>query len=553
MRAVVDIRSGVGEPPHRMMSLGQWMSRWGSLLALGLVLASQAALAQKETKPRVVVLDFEGDRRDALRNQVESGLKKNKQVQLVQLKKYMSAASKAGLKGAAAQAPEAVAQLAPGLDIDAVVVATVERSLNIQVLGADGRELWTKSVKLQRGKMSASDARRLVAGIAATAEKPPRPVAPPPPESAKPATPESPPAPTAKPTPPPAPPAQTPPTAESHPPGNPSTKETPPKPTEAPTAAPRPPLEPLEAPQSLDDESHTTTEAFDEYATRAELEAMDRHRHPPIVFLFVGGTTTWRQYCARPGVSSCAEFDSRPPESQTGDTISFKSGVPYLGVAGRVELLPLARTEKPWRGLGLAAGYQRGYSETRVKVTTDTGETPTRSVVATDTVLTGMLLYRYYFNMGTQSHPRLAYVGFQGGVVSRAFDVDPQARAPLPGTHRLHPAAGLEFSVPLKQWLRIEGGGQYFINPKAGKSLSADKGALELEVRDLGAEVSSSGGYAELGLAGEFWGPLGYSVRARYTTVKDTFTGAGARVGWEQGGVASEQHIDVRWGLTASF
>jgi hypothetical protein len=138
-------------------------------------------------------------------------------------------------------------------------------------------------------------------------------------------------------------------------------------------------------------------------------------------------------------------------------------------------------------------------------------------------------------------------------MLSRAFEVDPQARAPLTGSHRLHPAVGLEFSVPLRHWLRFEGGGQFFISPKAGKSLSADKGALELEVRDLGAEVSSSGWYGELGLAGELWGPLGYSVRGRYTTVKDTFTGAGARVGWDQGGVASEQHIDVRWGLTASF
>jgi hypothetical protein len=138
-------------------------------------------------------------------------------------------------------------------------------------------------------------------------------------------------------------------------------------------------------------------------------------------------------------------------------------------------------------------------------------------------------------------------------MLSRAFDVDPQARAPLTGSHRLHPAAGLDFSVPLRQWLRVEGSGQYFISPKAGKSLTADQGALELVVRALGAEVNSSGWYGELGLAGELWGPFGYSVRGRYTTVKDTFTGAGARFGWDQGGVASEQHIDIRWGLTASY
>jgi hypothetical protein len=203
--------------------------------------------------------------------------------------------------------------------------------------------------------------------------------------------------------------------------------------------------------------------------------------------------------------------------------------------------------------VGLLVGYQRGYSETRVKVTTGTGETPTRSVVATDSVLTAMLLYRYYLNMGTESRPRLAYAGFRGGLRSREFAVDAQARAPLTGSHRLHPSAGLEFSVPLRHWLRVEGGGQFFISPEPGQSLTADQGVLELEVRDLGAEVSSFGWSAELGVAGEVWGPLGYSVRGRYTTVKDTFSGRGSRFGWEQGGVASEQHIDVLWGLTASF
>ena len=46
-------------------------------------------------------------------------------------------------------------------------------------------------------------------------------------------------------------------------------------------------------------------------------------------------------------------------------------------------------------------------------------------------------------------------------------------------------------------------------------------------------------------MAGDVWGPLGYSVRLRYPTVKDTFTGKGAKFGWEQGGVAEEQHVDV--------
>jgi hypothetical protein len=515
------------------------MIRCSALCALALVLTAQVALAQKVPKSRVVVVDFDDDRRDAVRGQLENALEKNKQVELVPLKQYVSAANKARLRGAASRSPEGVAQIAPELGLSAVVMGKVGRTLVLRVVDANGQEVWTKSVKLQRGKLPANEARKLAASIATAATQPPPSPQPPPEQPAQPTTPE--PAPKA---PPPTPDTGKPPPPASKPPAS--------KPPAA-TAPPKAPSESLELPKLIDDESHTTTDPSDEYATREELEAKDRHRHPPLIYVWVGGSTTWRTYCARPGVSGCAQFDSRPEEDRVGDTIDFKPGVPYLGLMAQIEVLPLSRAQKYLRGLGVLASYQRGYSETRVKVTTQTGETPTRSVVATDSVITAMLLYRYYLNMGTEARPRLAYAGFRGGMMSREFEVDQQARAPLTGSHRLHPAAGLEFSVPLRHWLRVEAGGQFFISPKTGQSLTADEGALELEVRDLGAEVSSFGWFAELGVAGEVWGPLGYSVRGRYTTVKDTFTGRGSRFGWDQGGVASEQHIDVRWGLTASF
>jgi hypothetical protein len=548
-----------------MKSSGQWMSRWSGVLALVLVLGSQAALAQKRaTTPRVVVLDFEGDRRDALRTQVEAALKKTKQVELVTPKRYLSVAGQAGMKAGEAQAPEGIAQVAPTLELDALVTAKVGKSLAVRVLGSNGQELWTKSVKLQRGKMSASDARRLAAGIATTAATPPpsvaKPTEPTPPET-PPAEPAKPPEPKPEETPPPvatAPPATEPPAAK--PPPEPEKTPAPdaPRAEKAPAEQappiPRLPSEPLGVPMPIEAESHTSTEPFDEYASRAELEAQDRYRYPPYVRLFVGGTTTWRGYCARPGVEACAKFDSLPEEQQVGDTIDFSSGVPYLGVLGNLEVLPLARLDNRFvRGVGVGVGIQRGYSETRVKVTTQTGETPTRTVVATDTTMSAMLLYRYYFNMGTDSRPRLAYGGLKGGVLSREFNVDDDARAPLTGSHRLHPAVGLEFSIALRRWLRVEGGGQLFLNPHAGQSLFEDEGELELEVRELGAEVSGAGFSGELGVAGDFWGPLGYSVRFRYMRAKDTFTGAGAKFGWEQGGVAAEQHGDLIFGLTATY
>ncbi len=521
------------------------MSGWSALCALALALSAQAALAQKAPKTRVVVLDFEDDRRDAVRGQLENALGKNKQLELVPLKQYVTAASKARLRGNASRTPEGVARIAPELGLSAVVTGKVGRSLVLRVLDTNGQEVWTRTVKLQRGKLSPAEARKLAAGIATAATQPP-PAPEPPPQK-----PPPPPPPDTSTTPPP------PDTSGTPPPPPPDTGKPPPPPPKgkppAATAPPKAPAEPLDIPKPIDDESHTSTQPYDEYATRDELEAMDRHRHPPLIHVWVGGSTTWRTYCARPGVTACSQFDSRPEEERVGDTIDFRSGVPYLGLTGQIEVLPLAHSQKPWRGVGLLVGYQRGYSETRVKVTTQTGETPTRSVIATDSVITAMLLYRYYFNLGTESRPRLGYAGFRGGMLSREFGVDQQARAPLTGSHRLHPSAGLEVSVPLRHWLRVEGGGQFFIGPRAGQSLLADQGALELEVRDLGAEVSSFGWFAELGVAGEVWGPLGYSVRGRFTPVKDTFTGRGSRFGWEEGGVASEQHIDVRWGLTASF
>ncbi|HEX8701126.1 MAG TPA: hypothetical protein VF815_19935 [Myxococcaceae bacterium] len=548
------------------------MSRWSFVLALVLVLASQGAMAQKRaTKPRVVVLDFDGDRRDSLRKQVEAALKKTKQVELVTPKRYLSVAGQAGLKAGAAQTPEGIAQVAPTLELDAIVTAKAGKSLSVRVLGSNGQELWTKTVKLQRGKLSASEARRLAAGIATTASTPPPPAVAPPAEPTPPAEPATPPASKPEETPPPVatappttePPAATPPPAAATPPATEPPAATPPA-SSSPTAGATPaqgapptaalPSEPMKAPMPLEDESHTSTEPFDEYASRAELEAQDRNRYPPFVRLFVGGTTTWRGYCARPGVDSCGAFDRLPEEQRVGDTIDFSSGVPYLGVVGNLELLPLARLDNRFvRGVGLGVGYQRGYSETRVKVTTPTGETPTRTVVATDTTMTAMLLYRYYFNMGTDSRPRLGYGGLKGGVMSRAFDVDEDARAPLTGSHRLHPSVGLEFSIPLRRWLRVEGGGQFFLNPRAGQSLFEDEGVLELEVRELGETVSSAGFSGELGVAGDVWGPLGYSVRFRYMSVKDTFTGDGAKFGWEQGGVAAENHGDLIFGLTATY
>ncbi len=273
---------------------------------------------------------------------------------------------------------------------------------------------------------------------------------------------------------------------------------------------------------------------------------------PPLARLTLGGTTTWRSYCARPGVKSCGEYDRLPANERLGDTVSYSSSVPYLGIAAELELQPLAQRESWVRGLGLALGYRRGFSSTNVTLVSDAGQSTTREVTATDSVLTAQAMYRYFFGMGA-ARERFGHAGLRAGLLTRAFDVDASAESFLTGTHRVFPAVGLEVSVPLVDWARLEGAGQFFMSPRPGKGLGGGSGALDAELRDYGTAVSSFGWEAELGVAGDLWGPFGYSLRFRLTRFQDTFTGAGTRLGWDAGGVAAETYSSLHWGLTASY
>jgi hypothetical protein len=275
---------------------------------------------------------------------------------------------------------------------------------------------------------------------------------------------------------------------------------------------------------------------------------------PPMVRLFLGGTTAWHASCARAGVSSCGAYDAKPPEEQLGDTVTFNTSVPYLGVGVEAEVLPLARGENRYlRGLGLALGFQRGTSETTVRLSTPSGSTPEREVVATDTAFSALALYRYHFGLVRRGTPLLGHVGLRAGLMGRAFDVRDDAQTALAGTHRLSPVVGLEVAVPVARWMRLEGAGHLLLSPPPGEWLGGEQDELDLEVRDFGESVSSFGWSAELGLAGDLWGPLGYAARFRLMHVSDTFSGEGARTGWDAGGVAEETYSTVHWGLTASW
>ncbi len=304
----------------------------------------------------------------------------------------------------------------------------------------------------------------------------------------------------------------------------------------------------------MDAESRTSTAPFLEVALDSGSGGTvgDAVTGPPLARLSLGGTTTWRNYCARPGVKSCGAYDRLPASERLGDTVSYSTSVPYLGFSAELELLPLARSPSLLQGVGLVLGYRHGFASTHVTLVSDAGRSTTREVAAADSVLTAQALYRYFFGKGAPN-AQSGYVGLRGGLLTRAFNVDASADSPLTGTHRVFPAVGLEVSVPLVSWARVEGAGQLYLSPRPGRSLGGGSAATDAELSDYGTSVSSSGWEAELGMGGDIWGPFGYSVRFRLARFQDTFTGAGRRLGWDEGGVAAETYSSLHWGITASY
>ena len=544
-----------------MKASGRWLCRGSALLALVLLLTSRVALAE-----RVAVSALEGDAKGKLRAQVTAALRKSRNKVLpLPPTAWATAATKQRLTGPDSVRPPGVTLLAQKLKVDAVLTGSVGTDFTARLVDKAGQEVWSATYPVKRGLLSPKDAFALALAVSTAtkeaASRPP-PVASPPPEPPPAATPppEPPPA-TAPPAT--APPATPPPATAPPPPTQPG--PTSPPAATAPTATPPPATPPSTptarppavaatpgAPEETDDETHTSTAA-----PRGEdaPSAARASGGPKRLRVLLGAAATWRKYCARPGVDTCAAYDALPEEGRTGDIADFTPGVPYGGVAVQAELFPLAHLGSPFlRGLGLALAYQRGFASTQVTVSTTTGSTPTREVYATDTSYGAWLAWRYFFGLGGKSAPLWGHAGLRLGASGREFDVAETVEAPLPVVHRLHPTVGLDISVPLMRAVRIEGGGELFLLATPGRSLlGAGNGSLVAEVRDYGTTVSSLGWAAELGVAGDIWGPVGYSARFRLQHYGDRFSGTGARRGWTAGGVAEDTFSGVTAGVTLSW
>ncbi|MDQ3266668.1 MAG: hypothetical protein M3Y59_23965 [Myxococcota bacterium] len=447
--------------------------------------------AVAQAPARVVVLDFDGDRRGVVRAQVLGALAEAKAVEFVSLRRWEDAADAQRISPPAYTAASTVAALAPPLGVTAVVAGEVGRRFTLRIFDPRGDPVWTKELPLVRGKLSADNARRLASAISAAAT----PVAPP-------LGADPPPEPTFEPTLP---------VAE---------QVTPPVPP--PATEPAPPAATVEA--SLPPAPSQTSAAI----------------HPPLISGRISGTTTWRAYCSRPGVNSCKQWDDLPDGTEPGgETVTFTSSVPYAGYRVAGELFPLARSSGWWNGFGLGGSFGQAFSLTTVRISTPNSTTPDRTVTSVDLSWSAAALYRWYFGLGAEG--LAGFAGISAGYRARDFSVDPTAGTLLAGSHRGFPAFGLEASLPLARLVRVELAGAYFLNPRAGAE----------ELAKYGASTRGIGFLAEAGLAGDLWGPLGYSVRFLFEGYWDRFTGAGTR--WENGGVAQETYSTLTWGLSAAF
>ncbi|MBK7860175.1 MAG: hypothetical protein IPJ65_16480 [Archangiaceae bacterium] len=499
----------------------------------GLVVALALSFGSVAYAQRVVILDIEGDKGGKLRTQVESALKKADTVEVVPLEKYKAAAGKKKLKGSSAMTPAALSKVARGLKIDAGVGGELGKKFDVQIWDSGGQQLWTKELKVKNGMLSADFAGKLAKAITAAAKTAPH--AEEEEEGGEVSTDEE---------------------ARVAPAPQPGEE----KPAEETSPAPPPPKR-----EVADDEAarRRAEEQAEERAAQGAVEPerdqdleqegkkIKNHIGPKGISLWLAGTTTWRYYCARPGVQSCGEYDTLGDPKPQGDIVDFKPQVPYAGFYVQVDLFPLAWfLDNFLQGIGVVGSFGLGFSLTNVTVESPAGPSTPKQVVSTDRTWTAALAYRYYFSFNPNDKaPAVGYAGVRFGLAGRVFEIDAKAQVPLPGANRFYPFVALDVAVPIIKYFGVEASAQYFISPKPGPDEIAGYG----DASSPSGGASGTGFQLEGGFAGTIWGPVGYRLRARYTPYTDHFFGMGQKWVYTTQGAAFESYVTVIWGITASF
>lgn len=469
---------------------------------------------------KVVVLEIDGDAQGKLRAQIESAVKTAGTVELISLKSFKDAAAKKKLKGAAAMTPVGVARASKIIRLDAAVGGEVTASTyKVLIYDRAGEQLWTKDLPVKKGLLSDDFAGKLARAIAAAAEQG---------ASRAPSTPD--------------------PVATGGGEENGGEESGGIDLTQTDSTGERGVVTGTQHPEERD----------------TDLEDPNRRKQVarvpvPLFRVWLGGTTTWRTQCLRPGVTNCKEYElaQTPP---TGISIDFTATVPYLGLSLNADVFPLARLDnRILQGFGLLIGFQYGQSQTRIVEETPQGQGPDKTVKSDDIGFSAQLAWRYHFQMGYGDPQPVGWVGIRGGFQSRSFLIDPNAGTSLPSSERVYPTGfgfpslGIDAAIPLNKYLRFEGAFAYFINPRPAAEQIVGYGNLN----DPTGGATATGFGVELGVAGEIWGPIGYTVRWRYMGFVDRYYGQGQK--WtvcnemQCGGVGEESFHTIIWGITASY
>ncbi len=501
------------------------------LVLLAVILGSVPALAQQ-----VVILELDGDPSGRLRAQVEAAVRSAGSPELVPLAKYKEMAARRRLKGAAAMTPVGVMRVAKLLGLDAAVGGELNgRTFHVVIWDRAGQELWTKDLKAQGGLLSEDFAGKLARAISAAAQQgAARQTAQPTPSDDAAVVPDG--------------------SSDSSTgtEGNAQGNETGRHVVEPVVTAP---LNGEERDSDLDTEGRRRR--------KAQSKA-----HAPKVRFALAGTTTWRSQCLRPGVDTCAQYEDLKTRNAAdpkvyvpkGVAIDFTASAPYPGVAGELEVFPLAGHENRFLdGLGFVGHF--GFGALVMKVTEEStqGPGPEKTVVSTDANWAAQLAWRFHFASGYGEPQAVGWVGARAGLQARSFSIDPNAGVSVPSSVRVsptglgHPVLGVDVSVPLSSYFRLEGSASYFLNPQTGPEQILGYG----DPKDATGGVVSTGFSVDAGFSGDIWGPLGWAARVRYTRYADRYYGAGKK--WtefnelQNGGAAEETYLALFWGLTAQL
>lgn len=503
-----------------------------------LLLFAAPAFAQ-----RVVILEFEADKGNKLRAQVEKALKKANTVDLVPIARWKDLAGKKKLKGAQAMTPAAVAKVARSAEVDAAVEGVIGDKFFVRILDSSGNELWSKELPLKKKLLSDDHAKKLAKAITAAAKTAPVSTKE---DEEKPADPKQ--------------------TEEKTEPVTKVEKQPEQVDPDQPRRAGDLSAEEREKRRLEEEaEANSATDVRDPIVAERDQDLENEGKRAKvklfkIIRVWLAGTTTWRSYCSRPGVLYCKDYDSREPKP-SGDTVDFSPQVPYAGFLLKVELFPLVifTDNKFASGLMLDGEFALGFSLTKVRVTSPSGETPEKDVVSTDRGWRAQVGYRFPLlfvgdddPLNKSFGPIGLSIGPRFGIASRVFEIDANAMVPLPGSYRIFPLVGIDAAVGFR-YARLELGFSYFINPKPGPDEIVGYGNLD----DPSGGGKGSGLEFEAGLQGDVWGPIGYRLRFRYTRFNDQFFGQGKK--WikcddtQCGGAAEEGYLALFWGITASF